>query len=199
MKQRMRCSRIPSCHRHKLVYKTMEVSMNSISRLAPVAIALTLAACDDSQPAGPTGGLVPAPTIQASEQATPDFNLEVVLRATGSSGFGLVKFRQPKDDAFIVYLDTWVRDLAPNTAYRLQRAVDGIVDDICAGTDWITLGQGPTPHAIITDDKGTGAADLWRGVPALPGLEFDIHFRVIDGATGAVVLQSECYQYVISL
>ena len=42
---------------------------------------------------------------------TPHFNLEVVLRG---EGFGLVKFRQPNDADRTVYLDTWVRDLAPN-------------------------------------------------------------------------------------
>ena len=47
---------------------------------------------------------------------TPSFNLEVVLRG---EGFGLVKFRQPNDEAFIVYLDVWLRDLAPNTSYLL--------------------------------------------------------------------------------
>ena len=56
---------------------------------------------------------------------TPPFNIEVILRdVTGGSGFGHVKFRQPNDNAKIVYLDTWVRDLAPNHAYRLQRAVE---------------------------------------------------------------------------
>ena len=48
---------------------------------------------------------------------TPPFNLEVILRdVTGSSGFGPVTFRQPTDTGKIVYLDTWVRDLAPNQA-----------------------------------------------------------------------------------
>src|SRR5438046_3993479 len=62
---------------------------------------------------------------------TPHFNLEVVLRG---EGFGLVKFRQPNDADRTVYLDTWVRDLAPNKSYRLERAVDTNVDGNCTGT-----------------------------------------------------------------
>jgi len=66
----------------------------------------------------PTGLRVPT---QASQNQwgpeTPNFNLEVILRG---DGFGHVKFRQPNDDALIVYLDTWVRGLEPipPTFYR---------------------------------------------------------------------------------
>jgi hypothetical protein len=125
----------------------------------------------------------------------------VILRpvAGGPDGFGLVKFRQPKDADKIVYLDVWVRDLAPNHGYYLQRAVDSNVDDICTGTNWLTLGQGLVPEAITTDERGTGRADLFRDLAALPlGAQFDIQFRVIDAATSAAVLESGCYQYVVS-
>jgi hypothetical protein len=133
---------------------------------------------------------------------TPNFNLEAVLRpAVGGpdNGFGLVKFRQPNDADKIVYLDVWVRDLAPNHTYNLQRAVDVNVNDDCTGTNWLTLGKGLAPEAITTDDRGTGRADLFRDLAAVPtGTEFDIHFRVIDAVTSAVVLQSGCYQFVLS-
>jgi len=144
-------------------------------------------------------------TAQASNGAnpppwgpeTPHFNLEIVLRG---EGFGLVRFRQPNDDARIVHLDTWVRDLAPNTSYLLQRAVDTNVDDDCTSTGWLTLGKGLQPQAITTDASGTGREQLFRNLAAFPvGSRFDIHFRVIDAATGAVVLTSDCYQYTISL
>ena len=47
--------------------------------------------------------------------------------------------------------------------------------------------------------RGLGRADLFRDLVAVPlGTEFDIHFRVIDAATSAVVLQSGCYQFVVS-
>lgn len=127
---------------------------------------------------------------------TPNFNLEVILRG---EGFGHVKFRQPNDGSFIIDLDVWVRDLAPNTSYLLQRAVDPIVDDDCASTAWLTLGKGTTPQSITTDDTGTGREHLFRSVAIFPpGSEFDIHFRVIEQSTSAVVLTSQCYQFTIS-
>jgi hypothetical protein len=130
------------------------------------------------------------------------FNLQIVLRpASGGpgDGFGLVKFRQPKDAEKIVYLDTWVRDLAPDRAYQLQRATDTSVDDDCTGTNWLTLGMGTVPQSVVTDGRGTGRAPLWRDLSAIPlGSEFDIHFRVIDAVSMAVVLESGCYQYTVS-
>jgi hypothetical protein len=128
---------------------------------------------------------------------TPNFNLEVVLRG---QGFGLVKFRQPNDDQKIIYLDTWVRSLAPNTEYLLQRAVDLTIDDACTSTAWLTLGRGLQPQSIATDEQGAGQAELFRDLSAFaPGSEFDIHFRVIDAVTQAVVLESGCYQFRVSL
>lgn len=131
---------------------------------------------------------------------TPPFNLEAILRApAGENGFGLVKFRQPNDADRIVYLGISVRDLAPNTDYVLQRAVDVTVDDDCTGTNWLTLGQGATPQAITTDERGTGRAALFRDLGAFAvGTTFDIDFRVLDAATSAVVLTSECYQFTVT-
>ena len=128
---------------------------------------------------------------------TPNFNLQVVLRG---QGFGLVKFRQPNDDQKIIYLDTWVRGLTPNTEYQLQRAVDVTIDDDCTSTAWLTLGQGLQAQSITTDAVGTGRAELFRDLAAFAaGAEFDIHFRVIDAVTQAVVLESACYQFRVSL
>lgn len=132
----------------------------------------------------------------------PPFNIEAVLRNPSSGGgFGLVKFRQPNDADATIYLDVWVRDLAPGTSYRLQRAVDAVPDDQCTeASGWLTLGQGLTPQAILTNASGTGRAQLWRSVAAFPvGTQFDINFRIIDDATGSVVLKSDCYQFTISL
>ena len=136
----------------------------------------------------------------ASGPATPHFNLEAILRPDdGGAGFGLVKFRQPKDDERIVNLDVWVRDLQPNTSYQLQRATDANVNDDCTGTNWLTLGRGATPVAIVTDDGGTGRAELFRDLSATRvGTTFDIHFRVIRADTKAVVLNSDCYQFTVS-
>jgi hypothetical protein len=131
----------------------------------------------------------------------PDFNVQAVLRPAAGGpekGFGLVRFRQPKDADKIVYLDVWVRDLLPNHGYRLQRAVDMTVDDNCTGTNWLTLGKGLDPEAIATNDSGTGRAALFRDLAAVPiGTHFDIHFRVIDDVTSAVVLESACHQFTV--
>jgi hypothetical protein len=128
--------------------------------------------------------------------ATPNFNLQVILRPVADApvdGFGLVKFRQPKDAFTIVYLDVWVRDLAPNHSYSVQRAVDTTVNGDCTEVNKLTLG------AITTDLTGTGRANLFRSLPAsLLGTEFDIDFHVIDAVTQAPVLESACYQYTVS-
>src|SRR5262245_25874560 len=165
-----------------------------IPRTIPLLLAMALLACAD-HPAGPD-----RPSFAVSwGPETPNFNLEVILRGT-DGGFGLVKFRQPNDANLIIYLDTWVRNLAPNTSYQLQRAVDTNVDGNCTSTGWLTLGRGATPQALVTDDMGTGRADLFRSVAAFPvGSQFDIHFRVVVSGTSTVVLESGCYQFTTSL
>ena len=141
-------------------------------------------------------GVADARSETSHGSVKPHRNLQVILRG---EGFGLVKFRQPKDDAQIVYLDVWVRGLAPNTTYVLQRAVDPNVDGICTSTAWLTLGRGLEPQSITTDAKGRGQAQLFRDLAAVPvGTAFDIHFRVIEEGSSAVVLTSECYQFVVS-
>ena len=156
----------------------------------------TFLACSPDAPLAPINTSPLTHQSAAWGPETPNFNLEIVLRG---AGFGLVKFRQPNDADKTIYLDTWVRDLEPNTDYLLQRAVDTNVDGNCTSTAWLTLGAGLSPMAITTDDKGTGSAALWRSVAAIPlGSEFDIHFQVIDAATSAVVLTSDCYRYVVS-
>lgn len=134
---------------------------------------------------------------------TPNFNLEAVLRPTAigpEKGFGLVKFRQPNDQETRIYLDVWVRDLAPNRTYYLRRAVDFTPPDGDCDSEsgWMTLGKGLNPQAIATDDRGTGRAALFRDVPAV-FRAFDIHFIVTETMMGTSgVLQSACYQYTVS-
>jgi len=160
--------------------------------LVTVLAALVVGAAAGAQAAtGPPWGPV-----------TPDLNLQVVLQAVAGgpdNGFGLVAFRQPINDGQkIVYLETWVRDLTPNSSYKLQRAVDANLDGACTGTNWLTLGQGSTPQTINTDNQGPGRQLLWRDLTAIPtGSQFDIHFRVIDAVTNAVVLESGCYTYTV--
>jgi len=54
------------------------------------------------------------------------------------------------------------------------------------------------PQSILTDDKGKGNEELWRDVSSVPrGSTFDIHFRIVDASTMAVVLTSDCHQYTV--
>jgi hypothetical protein len=168
------------------------------------------AACSGAAPTAPGASLAPTggfsspvdapanaarpPVNLAANTAQPHFNLEAILRG---DGFGLVKLRQQKDPAQdILYMDVWVRDLLPNTSYGLQRAVDSPRDGVCTGTNWLTMGQGTTPQLILTDDTGTGRAELWRAVPAT-ATPSDIHFRVIQTGTSNIPLQSDCYQLLV--
>jgi hypothetical protein len=147
--------------------------------------------------AGGAESVSAAGSIQpASSAERPQFNLEAILRG---DGFGLVKFRQLIDSAHnIIELDVWVRDLSSNTSYILQRATDTVLDGTCTGTNWLTLGKGPTPEPIVTDERGTGRAELWRDLSAVPaGTTFDIHFRIIENATAHGALQSDCYRFVV--
>ena len=134
---------------------------------------------------------------------TPHFNLEAILRPTEAGpakGFGHVKFRQPNesDQVQTILLDVWVRDLAPNRLYYVQRATDGTVNDDCTGTNWTM----PTLGTITTDDRGTGQAELSRDLPATvqPGVTtLDIHFRVVEALTATSgVLHSDCYQFTVT-
>ena len=127
------------------------------------------------------------------------YNVEVVLRGEGNRG-GHIHFRQDRDAAKIIELNTKVHNLEPTREYLLQRAVDviNVVDGNCTSTSWLTLGYGLNPHAILTEEKGNGEDILWRDVTAIPsGSTFDIHFRVIDAITLEVVLVSDCYQYTV--
>jgi hypothetical protein len=181
--------------------------MRSLGLSAVGAAALTAAAVWSGASAGP------ASAGPSWGPETSPFNLQILLHdVTDGNGFGHVKFRQPNDDARVVYLDTWVRDLQPNHAYLLQRQVDLEADGDCADStlsSWLTLGEGFAlpPMLITTDERGTGDAALFRdldppgpvtGPP--PGTSFDIHFRVVDSVNPLEpVLHSECYMFTVSL
>jgi hypothetical protein len=159
-----------------------------------IGASISASACS-KQNDGPTSPSASLGSQDAgSTAAQPHFNLEAVLRG---DGFGLVKLRQQKDPTQnIFYMDVWVRNLLPNTSYDLQRAVDSPRDGVCTGTNWLTMGQGATPQPILTDDTGTGRAELWRPVPAT-ATPSDIHFRVIQTGTSNVALHSDCFQLLL--
>ncbi len=130
---------------------------------------------------------------------TPQYNLDVVLRGKGYQ-LGYIQFRQDPDAAKIISLTTKLHKLLPNHEYLLQRSVDpiNVVDGDCTSTTWLTLGKGLTPQSILTDSNGDGEEDLWRDISAIAsGSTFDIHFQVIDAASLAVVLTSDCYEYKV--
>lgn len=169
--------------------------------LSILSVTFVAAACSSnhSSPVAPTteAALSSSGVAVSSDNAEqPPFNIEA--RLTGN-GFGLVTFRQQKDPAAnLISLGVWVRDLLPDTGYSLQRAVDTVLDDVCTGTNWLTLGKGLTPASIETDGTGAGRAELWRDLSALaPGVAFDIHFRVIENATAHVALETGCHRFVV--
>ena len=194
------------------------------SLLLLATVALLPAACTDNRPDPTATAVVPSAEIRlpnadmraddvdavdndvddnvdvdddVENPTEPRANLNVTLRGEGHAR-GHIKFRQPVDAALTVYLDTRVRGLAPNTSYLLQRAVDSPADGTCTSTSWLTLGKGTQAQAITTDRRGKGHELLFRTLTSAVGSTFDIHFRVIDAATSAGVLQSGCYQYVVS-
>lgn len=166
-------------------------------RQLAIGLCVFTVACTGATPTAPSTSLVPIGLASAdvsTSPAEPPFNLEVILRG---DGFGHVKFRQEKDPTQNVYfMDVWVRDLLPNTSYSLQRAVDVVADGVCTGTTWGTIGQGATPQPILTDETGTGRAELWRSPPPNP-VPVDNHFRVIQTGTTNVVLHSDCYGLIV--
>src|SRR5258708_3950336 len=93
--------------------------------------------CNKSNLSPPSSALkqqqIAAAELHAPTPAIPNFNLEVILHGEGNA-FGHVEFRQDNDVDKIITLNTWVRDLAPNHEYKLQRAVDTNLDGNCTGT-----------------------------------------------------------------
>ena len=141
----------------------------------------------------------PARTIlshaPARQSKAPPFGFIVRLRGVGS---GIVQFRQPKDDARIVFLDVMIHGLAPNAVYQFQRETDTVLDAECTGGNWLTLGREATPLSITTDDRGVGRAEFFRDLSAIPGGSmFDIRFRVLDAVTQDAVLKSTCEPYTL--
>lgn len=126
-----------------------------------------------------------------------NYNLDVILLGPGK-GFGYIKFRQHKNESQMIYLDTWVVGLQPNMSYQLQRAVDTVLDGNCTSISWLTLGKGLDPQSIVTNNWGSGMAELFRSVATVPvGSTFDIHFRIVKENTEEVVLSSTCYEYTV--
>lgn len=142
-------------------------------------------------------------TLTSCKKTPPSDKYNLDVKLYGDSKFptrGFIAFRQDIAAPKIITLDTYVEHLQPNHEYLLQRAVDpiNVVDGNCTSTAWLTLGLGLTPQSILTDSKGNGHQKLWRDLSSLPsGSDFDIHFQVIDAVSSAVVLSSNCYEYIL--
>jgi hypothetical protein len=163
-----------------------------------LVVCVVIGACDrSSEIVAPPSALSASGIGPVSDALNPNINLEMILRpVAGGDGFGHVKFRQANDDITRVDLTVWVRDLAPNTHYRFQRAVDTVVDDNCTSNSWLTIGEGSVAQDIITDDRGTAKQDLFRVLTTAIGTPFDLHTRVVTTA-GVPVLTSDCYQFYV--
>ena len=177
--------------------------------LRTLGIALFAIACSEpdvvpsKSPSGSSQNISEAQDGNTSEfgkhwrRDTVNYNLDVILLGPGK-GFGYVKFRQHKNESQMIYLDTWVLGLKPNTSYQLQRAVDTVLDGNCTSTSWLTLGKGLDPQSIVTNNWGSGVAELFRSLASVPvGSTFDIHFRIVKENTEEVVLSSSCYEYTL--
>ncbi len=128
--------------------------------------------------------------------STPPYDINVLLFATNRVE-GLILFRQPDDGATTIFLETYLGRLKPNHDYYLERAAQTLGLG-CVDGGWLRLGLGTVVTPIHTNYRGFGAATLYRTLPAtLIGVSFDIHFRVLDAETGAVVLESKCKQYTV--
>ena len=165
--------------------------------LKSICILLILAACSDEAEVLPV-----QPESSSARNFNPDhpyYDLNVLLFSTpNSSELGFIQFRQTVDEPKVIHLDTRVYGLEPNTNYLLQRAVDTDLDGNCTGSAWLTLGAGPDALAIVTDDNGSGEAELFRSVAAIAaGTTFDIHFQIINASTLEVALASDCYHYTV--
>jgi hypothetical protein len=182
--------------------QTRSLTANAIKTATIMLLGFQLLSCKkasapEEQPPIQKEEISSASNVNSSVES--QYNLEVVLRGEGNQG-GHIHFKQDRDAAKIIELNTKVHNLEPNREYLLQRAVDviNVVDGNCTSTSWLTLGYGLNPHAILTEEKGNGEDILWRDVTAIPsGSTFDIHFRVIDAITLEVVLVSDCYQYTV--
>ncbi len=92
-------------------------------------------------------------------------------------------------DTFDVQGTVNVRDLAPNTDYKVLRWVDLTPDGSCTGTVRLLPGN-PT---LTTSAGGAGALHFEISSTTITdGTRFDVIWRVVDAATGATVLESSC-------
>jgi hypothetical protein len=167
-------------------------------KIAALLLTLAVTGCSTTRD-GPTA-TEPEETVLSISTRNPaldaPYNLNVLLRNSNRIE-GLILFRQPDDGTTTVYLDTYLAHLTPNHDYYLERAAQTLGLG-CVDAAWLRLGLGTVVTPIHTNWNGFGNATLNRTLPTtLIGTSFDIHFHIVDAATGVVVMDSGCYQYKV--
>jgi hypothetical protein len=166
--------------------------------IAALTLAAALGGCSTTEATtqAPADGETALSISNRNPPSTPPYDINVLLFAANRVE-GLILFRQPDDGATTIFLETYLARLKPNHDYYLERAAQTLGLG-CADAGWLRLGLGTVVTPIHTNWRGFGAATLNRTLPAaLVGVSFDIHFRVLDSETGAVVLESKCRQYTV--
>ncbi len=166
--------------------------------VAALLVIIAAAGCSTTKDS-PTAPAPDEPVLSISNRNPPGdapYNLNVLLRNSRRIE-GLILFRQPDDGATTVYLETYLAHLTPDHDYYLERAAQTLGLG-CVDAAWLRLGLGTVVTPIHTNWRGFGAATLNRTLPAtIVGVSFDIHFHIVDATTGAVVMESGCYQYKV--
>jgi hypothetical protein len=115
--------------------------------------------------------------------ATPDGTVKGIVEVSPTAHDVLAP------DTFDVQGTVNVHGLAPNTDYKVLRWVDFNPDGNCTGTARLLPGN-PT---LTTSAGGAGALHFEISSAAISdGTSFDVIWRVVDAATGATVLESDC-------
>jgi hypothetical protein len=156
-------------------------------------LCLALAAC--AEPTGLQNGSGSS-SGRLNEGLSPNRSRTVGFRGTG---WGRVQFRQPDDGVARIFYIVWVRDLTPNTSYLLQEASGPTV---CTGgaSEWATIGSNGKRQDILTDPRGSAHLPLSRTAPrSLVGTQLGARLRIVENASGAVVLESDCFLFEVIL
>jgi hypothetical protein len=136
--------------------------------------------------------LAAAALVTASASADPGTRSR--LMPVAGQGSGLVKMaptaHNDGSNTFDLQGTVSVRNLAPNTGYKVLRWVDFTPDGVCTGPMPLSLPGDPT---LTTSASGARALhfNITRGFPLLEDVTFDVIWRVVDLA-GNTVLQSNC-------
>jgi hypothetical protein len=110
---------------------------------------------------------------------------------------GVLKLHQSEDHDS-VFADLFVKHLTGNTAYLLQASLDTLGNPGCTSTVFTSLGADTLPLSLVTDSAGKGSQTFFRDVSSFDSTTtYLIRFQVVDSATNAVALESQCRKVTI--